>query len=384
MSSDLAIVMSGGGARAAYQVGFLRFLAKSYPNLSIDIITGVSAGAINAAFLACSPGNLEDRAQNLFTLWSQLRINDVFNVGTTDLAKRVLYWGFRLLSGGSNGRSLTAQGLVETDPLRQLLTNALNAKDGVLTGIDKNLQEGNLKAVALTASSYTTGQSTTWVRGREIKLWERAQRKSINCPLKVEHIMASAALPLFFPAVQVNEAWFGDGGIRLTAPLSPAVHLGADRILAISTRYPKRREEADLPAVDGYPPPAQVAGSLLNAIFLDQFDGDALRLERINQLISDLPEEQRGGFRPIELLVLRPSRDLGELANKFETSLPPAFRFLTRGLGTRETRSNDLLSLVMFQSDYLNHLLALGESDAHARKDEIAALLQLPVEHNIS
>ena len=203
MSSDLAIVMSGGGARAAYQVGFLRFLAKSYPNLSIDIVTGVSAGAVNAAFLACSPGNLEDRAQNLFKLWSQLRINDVFNVGTADLTKRVMYWGFRLLSGGSKAKLLTAQGLVETAPLRQLLTSTLKARDGVLTGIDKNLKEGNLKAVALTASSYTTGQSTTWVQGREIKLWERAQRKSINCPLKVEHIMASAALPFFFPAVQV-------------------------------------------------------------------------------------------------------------------------------------------------------------------------------------
>ena len=182
----------------------------------------------------------------------------------------------------------------------------------------------------------------------------------------------------------MSGAWFGDGGIRLTAPLSPAVHLGADRILAISTRHPKRREEADMPTVDGYPPPAQVAGSLLNAIFLDQFDGDALRLERINHLISDLSEEQRRGLRPVKLLVLRPSRDLGKLANQFETALPHAFRFLTRGLGTRETRSNDLLSLVMFQPDYLNHLLALGEADARARKDEIAALLQLPAEPNIS
>ncbi len=366
--------MSGGGARAAYQVGFLRFLAQEHPDLSVDIVTGVSAGAVNAAFLACHPGSLHDRSQHLFELWSRLRINDVFDVGTTDLAKHVLRWGVRLLSGGNRGAPPT-EGLVETEPLRQLLSSVLNTEDNVLTGVERNLREGTLKAVALTASSYTTGQSITWVRGREIQLWERAHRKSISCALTVEHIMASSALPIFFPAIQVDGAWFGDGGIRLTAPLSPAVHLGAGRILAISTRYPRRRDEADIPSVDGYPPPAQVAGALMNAIFLDQFDGDALRLERINHLVGALPEERRGGLRPVHLLVLRPSRDLGQLANEFETALPQAFRFLTRGLGTRETRSNDLLSLVMFQPDYLHHLLALGEADARARKDEIAAFL---------
>jgi NTE family protein len=205
--------------------------------------------------------------------------------------------------------------------------------------------------------------------------WERPQRKSHMSALRIDHVMASAALPFFFPAIEVDGAWYGDGGIRLTAPLSPAIHLGATRILAVSTRYARTREEADRPQVTGYPPPAQVAGVLFNAIFLDQLDADALHLRQINQLIEALPEDQRGGLRPLDLLVLRPSVDLGRLANDYEADLPKAFRFLTRGLGTRETRSNDLLSLVMFQPDYVRRLLELGEADAEARKADIARFL---------
>jgi NTE family protein len=187
--------------------------------------------------------------------------------------------------------------------------------------------------------------------------------------------MASSALPFFFPAIEVDGAWYGDGGIRLTAPLSPAVHLGARRIIAISTRYARSRAQADRPVIAGYPPPAQVAGVLFNAIFLDRLDGDALELRRINDLIERLPEPARDGFRPIDLLMLRPSVDLGQLANEYEPELPRAFRFLTRGLGTKETRSNDMLSLVMFQSDYIRRLIDLGEADALARLDDIRAFL---------
>src|SRR5688500_17076923 len=187
--------------------------------------------------------------------------------------------------------------------------------------------------------------------------------------------MASSALPFFFPAIEIEGAWYGDGGIRLTAPLSPAVHLGARRIIAVSTRYARSREEADRPAVVGYPPPAQVAGVLYNAIFLDQLDGDALQLQQINTLIAALPDDKRGGLRHIDLLMLRPSMDLGQLANAYEPELPRAFRFLTRGFGTRETRSNDMLSLVMFQSDYVKRLIELGEADAAAKIDEVRRFL---------
>jgi NTE family protein len=175
--------------------------------------------------------------------------------------------------------------------------------------------------------------------------------------------------------VRVGEEWFGDGGMRLIAPLSPALHLGAASMLAISTRYDRTTNEAEVPQHIGYPPPAQVLGALLNAVFLDLIDQDALRLQLINGLIERMPADERSGLRKIDLLVMRPSRDLGRLSAEFEPRLPRAFRFMTRGLGTRETSSPDVLSLLMFQPDYIDELIGIGERDAEARADEISAFI---------
>jgi len=244
-----------------------------------------------------------------------------------------------------------------------------------VTGIRYNLDRGRLKALALSTSSYTTGQSVTWVQGNDIEEWERPYRLARATLITVEHVMASSALPLFFPAVQLGGRWYGDGGIRLTAPLSPAIHLGARRVVAISTRYGRSLREAEDPVVHGYPPPAQIVGVLMNSIFLDLLDADALRLDRINQLLAYLPETRHRGLRRVKLLTLRPSVDLGRLAHEFEPELPGAFRFLTRGLGTRATESPDFLSLVLFEPDYLRALMAVGEKDAEARGDEIEAFI---------
>ncbi len=373
---DLGLVMGGGGARAAYQVGFLRCLAHHYPNLKIPYITGVSAGAINAAHLASHHGTFLQAVQELTGLWANLEMGEVFRVDLSSLARNVLTWALKLVSGGLGTRNVHIRGLVDTRPLRRFLTEALHAVDGELTGVQYNLDRGHLRAVALSTSSYTTGQSVTWVQGEDIQEWERPQRRSQNCVLTVEHVMASSALPLFFPAVELDGAWYGDGGVRLAAPLSPALHLGARRILAISTRYDRSTEEANRPAVAGYPPPAQIVGVLMNSVFLDLLDHDALRLERLNRLLEKLPTEDRIGLRPVKLMVLRPSTDLGRLAGKYEAQLPKVFRFLTRGLGTRETESPDFLSLVLFQPDYLKALMEMGQRDAEARMDEVAAFLE--------
>ena len=373
--ADVALVFSGGGARAAYQVGFLRLLAREFPGIVPGIVTGVSAGGINAAYLASRPEPFAEKVENLAAVWTGLRIDDVFRVDLRDLTSRTLRWGGRLLSAGKSPLP-PAKSLVDTAPLRQLLVRMLEGD--VLEGVARNLEAGTLRALALTASSYTTGQSITWLQTSGdggIHTWERPQRKSVPCAFRVDHVMASAALPFFFPAIEVDGAWYGDGGIRLTAPLSPAVHLGARRIIAVSTRYASTRQEADRPSVAGYPPPAQVAGVLYNAIFLDLLDSDALHMQQINSLLARLPEGRHDGLRHIDLLVLRPSEDLGRLANAYEPDLPRAFRFLTRGLGTREMRSNDMLSLVMFQSDYVRRLIEMGEADAQARLPEVRRFL---------
>jgi NTE family protein len=371
---ELALVMSGGGARAAYQVGCLRTLAKHFPDITPQILTGVSAGAINAGFLASRHGALGQRLEELTELWCTLEPDKVFQVGSFSLARNVMRTGAKLVSGGL----LTAphtNALVDTSPLRKLLEERMGGPDGKLRGVAENIEKGQLRALAITTSSYSTGQSITWVDGREIDLWERAHRKSAHSELTIDHIMASSSLPIFFPAIRIGPHWYGDGGIRLTAPLSPAIHLGASRILAISTRYPKSRAEADASSIEDYPPPAQIIGVIFNAIFLDLFDADALTLTRVNKMIDCMPPKERGSFRKIDLFMLRPSRDLGKLANDYESHLPHAFRFMTRGLGTRETKSNDLLSLLMFQSDYLARLIEIGEQDAEARIDDIGRFL---------
>ena len=343
--SGLALVLSGGGARAAYQVGVLRALARECPGVVPDILTGVSAGGINAAFLAARQAPFDEKVEQLAQMWAGLRIDNVFRVDLRDLASRTLRWGGRLMSGGQS--PLPAKSFVDTVPLREMLERELQADGGLLNGIPNSLNQGWLRSFALTASSYTTGQSITWVQTREDELiptWERPQRRSEICAIRVDHVMASAALPFFFPAVEVDGGWYGDGGIRLTAPLSPAIHLGAKRILAVSTRYASTSKEADRPQIVGYPPPAQVAGVLFNAIFLDQLDGDAMQLRQLNQLIEGQPEEKRSGLRHIDLFVVRPSQDLGRLANAYEADLPKAFRFLTRGLGTREKLFDNMLT----------------------------------------
>ena len=372
---DLGLVMGGGGARAAYQVGFLRYLARHFPDLDVPIVTGASAGGINAALLASHHGSFSQAVGELVSLWERLTVQEVFRVDAPSLSWIGLRWVFQLLSGGVGG-AVRVQGLVDTTPLRNFLSEVLHAVDGELTGIQYNLAVGRLKAIALSTSSYTTGQSVTWIQGRDLRDWTRPQRRSQQTVLTLDHVMASSSLPLFFPAIKIGDQYFGDGGMRLSAPLSPALHLGAQKILAISTRYSRTTAEAQLPDITGYPPPAQVLGILFNSVFLDLLDHDALRLERLNHLLEKLPPEERDGLRLVRLLVLRPSVDLGRLANEFEPQLPKTFRFLTRGLGTRQTKSPDFLSMVLFQPDYLRRLIELGDADAEARADEIDAFIR--------
>ena len=375
MPADLAIVLTGGGARAAYQVGVLRGIATHLPDTRFNIVIGVSAGAINAAFLASRPGPLRPTIDELTALWANLNVEDVFRVDLWSLAKHIGQWGLRMVSGGSRVR-LPVKGLVDTMPLRSLLDRTFQVNGGgEIKGIADNTGRGDPKAVAVTTLDYGTGRTVTWVQGGDVPPWTRPLRRIAETHLTVAHVMASAALPLFFPAVPIGSGWYGDGGIRLASPLSPALQLGAHRILAISTRYAKSIDEANEPATKGYPPPAQILGQLMNAIFLDVLDEDALRLMRSNALLAKIPPEERQGHRIVDLVVLRPSQDLGKLVTRYEPRLPRGFRFLTRSLGTRETTSPDFLSLLMFQPDYLQKLIEIGEADVEARIGEIAALI---------
>ncbi|MEM7588146.1 MAG: patatin-like phospholipase family protein [Acidobacteriota bacterium] len=369
--AGLAIVLTGGGARGAYQVGVLRGIARHLPELRFPIITGTSAGAINAIYLAAHPGSPREAAEDLCQVWSKLEFSDVFRVDSWALARSTMGWFSRLGLGA--GSASSTPGLLDTEPLRQMMRRELGTQNEI-PGIERNIAAGWLDAVALMTVKYATGQTLSWVQGRDIVTWERPARRSLETELTVEHVMASAALPFMFPAVELEGEWFGDGGIRMAAPLSPALHLGATRILAVSNQYPRSQKEADRPTSKGYPGPAKIAGNLLNAIFLDVLDQDVQRLQRLNRLLRKLPPEEREGMRPVDILVMRPSEDLGRLSAQYEPRLPKGFRFLTRNLGTRETDSPDSLSLLMFQGDYMQHLIEVGERDAENQIDAIREL----------
>jgi NTE family protein len=375
MDDDLALVLSGGGAHAAYQVGFLRCLARYFPNLRIPILTGISAGAINAAFIANYQGTFAECIDDLSSFWQHLSIDHIFKVDTWSLAKNLLHWGIHLLSGGI-ARTSSPKGLVDTMPLRMMLEEGFAASNNGMIGIRENIRQQKLKAIAVTTTNYATGQTVTWVQGKNIEVWERPDRHSVMTEITVDQIMASTALPILFPAVKIGDSWHGDGGIGQYAPLSPALHLGARRILAVSTRYRPSLEEIRTAAHrEGYPSAAHIMDILMSSIFIEHLDQDALGLERVNRLLEhkSIPEDPK--LRLVRAFTLRPPLNLSKIAGKYEPDLPRPFRFLTRRFGTHETESFDWLSMVMFDSRYIKTLMDIGEADAKTRIGEISALL---------
>ena len=368
---DCGLVLTGGGARAAYQIGVLSYVAEHIPKAEFSIIIGVSAGAINAAHVANHPGTFAESTRQLAMDWRELRSHHVYEVESTlSMLRTVL---LRSVRGTSDARSATSdlRALADTLPLRSYLEEKLGAVNGELVGIERNIRQGRLRAVAIVTTNYTTGQTVTWVQGDNFEKWERPNRIGINARLTVDHIMASTSLPFLFPAVQIGDAWYGDGGIRLAAPLAPAIHLGADRVFAISTRYSRTRAEADEPLVEGYPPASQIFGILTNAVFLDALDDDAYTMERLNRLLVRLEREERMNLRPIKMLLLRPSVDLGKLSGNYEATLPTSLEIFSRVLGTGETRSPDWLSMLLFERDYITRLIDIGYEDARRQHNVI-------------
>ncbi|MCH8122959.1 MAG: patatin-like phospholipase family protein [Bacteroidetes bacterium] len=362
------LVLGGGGARASYQAGVLQFMADALPQVDLSIITGVSAGSLNAAYLCNDLRGFEAAVHHLVNTWENLTSEDVYETPSGFQ----LFWSvLRKSDTEETGELIPRYGLVHTDPLHSFLSKSLSASDGRLTGIRKNIREGVLDACAFITTNYATGQTVAWTDGRELENWDRSDRVSYCEELTVDHIMASSSLPLLFPAIQLGDTWFGDGGIRLADPLSPAVHLGADRIFAISTRYGRSRREADEPQVQGYPPAAQIFGLLLNAIFLDRLDQDAALLERINALLRVIPAKKRRGMRPIDLLVLRPSVDLGKLSRQFEADLGGILKLIGRGLGSKDTQSPDWLSMILFEPEYSTRLIEIGYEDAKLKRESL-------------
>ena len=375
LNSGQALVLSGGGARAAYQVGCLRALSQALPNYRPQILTGVSAGAINATHLAAFQGSWQDSVEALVGLWQHMRTDKVYRTGLGPMMGRMAHWGLHFVSGGRLGRK-DIRGMVQNAPLRSYLQEHLAADPatGEICGVDQNLADGWLKALAVMTTNYASGRSEAWVDTLEETIWSGSQVSARPTSLTIDHVMASAALPFFFPAVRLRNHWHGDGGVRLAAPLSPALRLGAKRILAVSPRVKPQRPEQGL--ATSYPSPGQVAGVMLNAVFLDLLDFDALQMQRINDLLRRIPQQNWGNQRQVDVMVLRPQQDLGQIARQSQPEMPGAFRFFAGGFGGRDEPTADALSMVNFEPGYVGQLIAFGEQDTHERMDEIEAFLR--------
>src|SRR6266853_3527016 len=327
-SHNLALVLAGGGARAAYEVGVLSAIAELAPGLEFPIVTGVSAGAINAVYLAAHGESLSVAVAALRDHWRQLVVDRVYRIQAWRLA-RAICRGVVGTVLGTGSQPAVVRGLLDSRPLREFLAARVDFR-----GIDAKIAAGRLRAVALSTTSYASGETVTFVHGSaDAPTWRRALRSAVRARLTLDHVLASAALPILFPAVRLGDAFYGDGSVRQTAPLAPAIHLGARAILAITQRSEPEVTASPVPtpALHDYPTLAEVIGLLLHAIFLDALEADAERIERINRTLARVPAGAAPeDLRPVSLLMLRPSRNLGALAAGCGAKLPPAIRWVVR------------------------------------------------------
>lgn len=374
-SKRLAIVLSGGGARSAYQAGVLKFIAKELPDLKINVYTGVSAGAINTIQLANHTGSFQEKVDELVKIWQDVTTEKVFeSEDNLHLAWRILKNKVASITDHDEDQG-GFRSLVDTAPLEHFLKHHLKTKDGSLPGIAENLLKGEIESVAITTTNYSTSQNITWVQGGYDYSWTRPHRRSVHSNLSIDHIMASAALPFLFPAVRIGNDWHGDGGVRLAAPLSPALRLGADKILTISNRYNRTQLEGDTPDIRGYPPAAQIMGVLMSSIFLDMLERDATTLRKINKMIDSMPPSVNSNYRHVDMFIIRPSQDLSAFCANCQPRISGSFGSLVKRLGTGKTKTPEWLSMVMFEPEYVEQLIEIGEKDAAAHAEELLEFL---------
>ena len=368
----IGLVLPGGGARAAYQVGVLKAISELIPDSNpFSIISGTSAGAINASLLASRSQSLKEAVEVLSGVWCNFKTNKVYRTETTVMLKSIFQWLLTVSSGGVLAKN--PKSLLDNSPLRQLLEDTIN-----LEGIKNNIDKGNLDAFAITAASYSSKKSVTFFQSEQDDIdWERFLRVGVKTDILIDHLMASIALPLIFPAVKINNEYFGDGAMRQATPLSPAIRLGAEKLLIITTD-PKSPNN-QLTDNQIYPSIGEVGGYMLDALFTGGLLSDLERLDRINQIIensgSNIVQTSTKKMNHIEYLVISPSKDIKQIAKDHYSNVPYSIKLLMKGLGLKNRNESELLSFLLFESSFTSSLIELGYEDGMRKQSAIEGIV---------
>ncbi len=361
----LGLVLTGGGARSAYQVGVLKGIAELLRRGSacpFPIITGTSAGAVSAIALASDAAHFRRAVYAIERVWRDFRVHHVFKADDVSMLKSGLHWLSAFVTGGRLVQPPHA--LFDNSPLWELLTRVLK-----FDGIPRSLYREHLQAIGICATCYADAESVTfYAASPPVEPWARVYRKGERAPLTLRHLMASLSIPFLFRPVLLQDVYYGDGAMRQTSPLSPAIHLGADRLFIVGVNDPPPVDGVDLKRRAAEPTFGQMIGFMLDSLFMDQLHADLERINRYNET---------AGARQLKALVLTPSKDVNEIALRHMRELPRGLRILLRSLGTSKSDNNMLLSYLLFERGFTRELIALGQADARARAEEIRGFLAL-------
>jgi NTE family protein len=372
--NQYALLLSGGGARAAYQLGVLKAIATFLPRnqgLPFPIVCGNSAGAINATGLACYASCYHLGLRKLEWVWKNFHTRQVYDSGIRDVFKHLAGNYFSSFQSAQNQRHPSS--LLNNQPLRQLIRSHLH-----FHRIDRNISSGHLRAITINASSYTSHDSISFYQGQsDIEPWQRNQRRGIPCTLNSEHLIASSAIPMLFPPVKMLGEFLGDGSIHQLSPLSPAIHLGAEKILIIGVEQPEKKSH--FTDMNRFPSSIAIAGHLLDTIFADTLKSDLERLTRINQTIAHMThrQQQQTQLKTIDTLVINPTVNFNQMAAKHFHRMPSGIKILLRLMGLHDKADSSLLSYLLFEKEFCRELIDLGLQDGLARQEELRSFLSI-------
>jgi NTE family protein len=365
----VALVLPGAGARSAYQVGVIQAISEWYPPnhpLPFKILTGTSAGAIICALLGTHAHDFRQGAATLTKFWSEFQVNQVFRTDSSTMLRSALRWLAAILS---RGWLLPVPGsLLDNTPLRAILESQIDFKKMKLA-----LEQGVLEAVGISASSYHTGRTISFYdSAKALPQWRRSMREGVRTDLNVDHLMASSALPFVFPAVPLHDGHYGDGAMRQVAPLSPAVNLGADKVLVVTVR---ENAAPTAPAPPAAPSVGYVAGYMFETVFLDGLQSDLDRLDRDNQLVEACHGKTKRGLRLVQPFLIEPTTDFGRIAENYTHLLPKNVHTLLRLIGADNSAGRQVLSYLLFEGGYTRELIRVGYADAMAQRERLMEFL---------